>query len=230
MHSILEPRRRARVVPRRRLLGSRALRAAAAGDQERAASTRPRRASACGGSAGRLTGGEIARHAQREHAWRSAACGTSYASSTHIEEGKFQAVDFHRGVHLPGRLHQRPAPDRGALRGAPPLHPRPGARHRAERRAASAVEEKVRALFHEHFFDLEDAIRARPFRRATAEPRAGDPASGKRRNACGPGCRAWTARRAAPRTARRWRRTSIAGEADDERLCVPASSSNWRRR
>ena len=123
----------------------------------RAASTRPRRASTRGASAGRLTGGESA---GMRNANSLAVSGvTDVMRVLRLDRGReVPGARLPRGAHLPGRLRRRPAPDRGALRGAPHAAPRPGARHRAERRAASAVEEKVRALFRQHFFDLEDEI------------------------------------------------------------------------
>ena len=83
-----------------------------------------------------------------------------------IEAGKFQALDF---------LEAHICPD-GCIGGQLLIEGRYEARHSLIRvlehiteqsgGQRPLVEEKVRALFHQHFFDMEDAIRARPLPRA----------------------------------------------------------------
>ncbi|HQR29170.1 MAG TPA: [Fe-Fe] hydrogenase large subunit C-terminal domain-containing protein [Anaeromyxobacteraceae bacterium] len=120
----------------------------------------------------------------------------------HIEEGKLQAVDF---------IEAYACPD-GCISGQLTVEGRYAARrtvqqivHRSGQRAgegAVALEEKVRAMLREHFFDLEEHLKARPLRplgrdlreaaaRKQEEKRVLAELPGKNCAACGaPGCAA----------------------------------------
>ena len=118
----------------------------------------------------------------------------------HIEEGKLQAVDFIEAYICPD----------GCISGQLTVEGRYAARrtvqqivHRSGQQAgegAVALEEKVRAMLREHFFDLEEHLQARPVRplgrnlreaveRRQEEERVLAKLPGKNCAACGaPGC------------------------------------------
>jgi len=82
----------------------------------------------------------------------------------HIEEGKLQAVDFIEAYICPDGCISGPLAVEGRYAARRTVQQIVRRHSRRAGEGAAVPEEKVRALLHEHFFDLEEHLQARPLR------------------------------------------------------------------